>query len=65
VAQGVTGDIRYVRAELSYLFNPIYNLRLQAGYRSRTETSKTGGFPDSQYFFFGLRTNAYQMYQDF
>lgn len=65
VAQGVTGDIRYVRAELSYLFNPVYNLRLQAGYRSRRETSKTGGFPDSQYFYFGLRTNAYQMYQDF
>lgn len=63
--QGTAGEIRYFRAELSYLFNPVYNLRLQLGYRSRMETTAGAGFPDSRYLYFGLRTNVYDMYQDF
>lgn len=65
VGQGVKGQLTYWSAELSYLFNPIYNLRLQCGIRSRRETSAEGGFPDSKHVFFGLRTNMYTSYQDF
>lgn len=65
IGQGVAGKILYYSAELSYLFNPLYNLRFQVGYRSRTETSKEGDFSNSRYFFFGFSTNVYSSYQDF
>ena len=65
IGQGVEGRLTYWKAELSFLFNPVYNLRLQAGYRSREETSAEGGWPNSRYAFFGLRTNVYASYQDF
>ena len=65
IGHGAESRLSYWKAELSYTFNPNYNLRLIAGYRSRTETVKENGIPDSQYLFFGLSTNIYYSYEDF
>jgi hypothetical protein len=65
IGNGEASDLTYWRAELSYIFNPIYNLRLSAGYRSRTETGSAVLYPNSSYLFVGLKTNVYDMYQDF
>lgn len=65
IGNGVVSDISYWIARLSYLFNPVYNLRLEVGYQSRTEVGKAKTLPDSRHFFFGLRTNMYQMYHDY
>lgn len=64
-AQGNEGDLTYLQLEASFTLNPIYNLQLFAGYRSRSETADVGGFPNSSWWSFGLRTNAYDSYQDF
>jgi hypothetical protein len=63
--QGNLGDLTYLRAEAAFTINPLYNLEVHAGYQSRTETSEVGGFPDSRWAYFGLRTNLYNSYQDF
>jgi hypothetical protein len=65
IGHGAEGQLTYWSAELSYIFNPVYNLRLQAGYRSRTETGDASRWPNSEYFYFGLTTNVYESYQDF
>ncbi|MCG8326117.1 MAG: hypothetical protein MI974_00470 [Chitinophagales bacterium] len=66
IGHGEEHNIMYWNAEVSYIFNPIYNLRLTIGHKSRTE-SDNGiiGLPNSHYSFFGLTTNIYKMYQDF
>lgn len=63
--QGNLGELTYLRAEAAFTINPLYNLEVHAGYQSRTETSEVGGFPDSRWAYFGLRTNLYTSYQDF
>ena len=63
--QGNIGDITYIRAEAAFTINPKYNLDVHAGFQDRRETSRVGGFPDSRWAYFGLRTNLYASYQDF
>lgn len=60
IGNGAESRLTYWRAELSYTFNPVYNLRLMAGYRSRMETVVENGLPGSSYVFFGVGTNVYE-----
>lgn len=65
IGNGVESKLMYWRAELNFIANPNYNLRLQLGYQSRSEDATELGLPDSKAFYFGLRTNIYEAYQDF
>lgn len=62
---GVESKLLYWRAEIAYLANPVYNLRLQLGIQSRTEDVPALGLPNSQHIYFGLCTNMYELYQDY
>lgn len=62
---GAVSRLQYLDAELAYLFNPSYNLRLRLGARLRRETGDAPLFPNSEQVFFGLSTNVYRSYQDF
>jgi hypothetical protein len=63
--QGNSSTLTYFRVESTFTLNPRYNLQLHAGYQNRSETAAVGGFPDSRWWYFGLRTNVYDSYQDF
>jgi hypothetical protein len=65
VGNGRASQLLYWRAELNYVINPVYNLRLQAGIQSRTEDEPTLGLPNSRTVYFGLKTNMYDLYQDY
>lgn len=65
IGSGTASQINYWRAEVSYLLNPNYNLRLTVGAQQRTEEVPDLGLPDSQTVYFGLRTNMYTLYQDY
>ena len=65
VGQGQSSDLTYFRIESTFTLNPRYNLQLHAGYQNRSETATVGGFPDSRWWYVGLRTNVYDSYQDF
>ena len=65
VGSGVESELTYWRAEVSYLLNPNYNLRLTLGAQSRSESQADLGLPSAQNIYFGLQTNMYNLYQDF
>ncbi|MEN0003600.1 MAG: capsule assembly Wzi family protein [Bacteroidota bacterium] len=65
IVHGAASELTYWRAEVSYIFNPISNLRLLAGYRSREETVIENGLPDSRAWYVGVGTNLYRGYDDF
>jgi len=65
IGNGIAADLLYWRAELNYIVNPLYNLRLQLGVQHRSGDAVEVGLPDSQTFYLGLRTNMYELYQDF
>ena len=65
VGQGNASNLTFFRIESSFTLNPHYNLQLHAGYQNRSETATVGGFPDSRWFYVGLRTNVYDSYSDF
>lgn len=65
IGNGIASNFLFWRASLSYIINPSYNLRFQIGIQNRHESAESGGLPDSQIFYFGLRTNMYELYQDF
>jgi hypothetical protein len=64
-AQGAQSNIRFMEADLSYCLNPLYNLRIKTGYRSRSETGQSPAWPGDNNFYFGVFTNLYTSYQDF
>ncbi len=65
VGQGEPSILTYFKTEISYILNPIYNLRIEAGAHLRNEKIQIGGFPNSQHFYIGIRTDMYQPYTDF
>lgn len=65
IGSGVESELTYWRAEVSYLLNPNYNLRLTLGAQSRSESQADLGLPAAQNIYFGLQTNMYNLYQDF
>lgn len=65
IGNGTQSTLIYWRATASYLLNPNYNLRLEAGAQSRSEDATALGLPNSQTIYFGLRTNLYELYQDY
>ncbi|MEL6656567.1 MAG: hypothetical protein AAFN81_30690 [Bacteroidota bacterium] len=65
IGSGVESELTYWRAELAYVLNPLYNLRLRLGAQYRTETATAVGLPTAQNIFFGVQTNMYTLYQDY
>ena len=65
IGSGVESDLTYLRAEVEYVLNPLYNLRLRLGAQYRSETAVEVGLPAAQNIFFGLQTNMYNLYQDY
>lgn len=65
VGQGARSQIRFMELDVSYLLNPLYNLRLKAGYMSRSETGPNAAWPGTSNLYFGIFTNLYTSYQDF
>lgn len=65
IGSGTESQISYWKAEASYLLNPHYNLRLTVGAQQRSEDEPVLGLPDSQTIYFGIRTNMYNLYQDY
>ncbi|PSR11092.1 MAG: hypothetical protein DA408_21485 [Bacteroidetes bacterium] len=55
----------YWRAEMNYIVTSLYNPRLQLGVQHRSGDAVEVGLPDSQTIYLGLRTNMYELYQDF
>lgn len=65
VGQGEKSLLSYFKTEVSYILNPLYNLRMEAGVHLRNEKISIGGFSNSQHYFLGIRTDMYQPYTDF
>lgn len=64
IGQGIKTDLFYGQATLAYVFNPKYNLRLEAsliGRQEKNELYKRG----ETIFQFGIRTTFRQFYYDF
>lgn len=65
IGNGNESQLLYWRAEITYLANPLYNLRLELGVQKRSEDNSSIGLPNSQSVYFGLKTNMYELYQSF
>lgn len=68
IGQGVSTNISYLMLRVSYLLNPIYNLRIEAGSTVRVAKANNPApqFNDnSTYLFFGMRTALFNTYFDF
>ncbi|MCK7558103.1 hypothetical protein MKQ70_25090 [Chitinophaga sedimenti] len=64
IGQGLKTDLVYATGSLAYVFNPKYNLRLEASITHRQE--KNSAFTNKETIFqFGLRTSFRQFYYDF
>lgn len=64
IGQGIKTDLLYGQATLAYVFNPKYNLRLEASLISRQE--KNDLYTNKETIFqFGVRTTFRQFYYDF
>ncbi|SEK63483.1 hypothetical protein SAMN05421740_102289 [Parapedobacter koreensis] len=66
IAQGVKNNLLYGDGRVSYLFNPKYNLRIEAGavYR-RQEIPELGKHPQTGMITLGLRGSFRNFYYDF
>jgi hypothetical protein len=65
IGNGIKSKLFYWRAKITYIANPLYNLRLELGVQKRSEDNSALGLPDSQSVYFGLKTDMYELYQDF
>ena len=65
IGQGARSRINFMEADVSYVLNPLYNLRIKAGYQSRAETGPNPAWPGARNLYFGVFTNFYTSYQDF
>lgn len=65
VGNGISSNFTFWRAEIAYIINPSYNLRFQVGAQNRQEDARNVGLPNSRIIYLGLRTNMYEIYQDF
>ncbi|MDB5018987.1 MAG: gliding motility protein RemB, partial [Pedobacter sp.] len=64
VGQGLTTNLRFLEAKVSYLINPKYNLRLELGAVYRNEHS-VDFIENTKLITFGLRSTFRNLYQDF
>lgn len=64
VGQGITTNLYYAEGTVSFLINPKYNLRLEAGALYRDE-SNTLGAKKTTMLTFGLRSTFRNLYHDF
>jgi len=62
--QGIKANLFYAEGTVSYLINPKYNLRLEAGALYRDETSSLSN-NKTVVFTFGLRSTFRSLYHDF
>jgi len=63
VGQGIKTNLYFARAQVSYLLNPKYNLRLELAGVFRRESSI--GIENTQMFTFGIRSGFRNIYHDF
>jgi len=63
VGQGIKTNLYFARAQVSYLLNPKYNLRLELAGVFRRESSI--GIENTQMFTFGIRSSFRNIYHDF
>jgi hypothetical protein len=65
VGQGVKNNVTYIDLMASYIINPVYGLRLEAGVTSRKQT--IAGSPDikTTWIHFGIKTWIPAKYYDF
>jgi hypothetical protein len=64
VGQGVATNLYYGEGTVSYLINPKYNLRFEAGVMLRDESNNLGS-NKTTLFTFGLRSTFRDLYHDF
>lgn len=63
VGQGIKTNLYFARAQVSYLLNPKYNLRLELAGVFRRESSIS--IENTQMFTFGIRSSFRNIYHDF
>lgn len=63
-AQGIKTDFTFLQGKISYLINPKYNLRLEAGATARTEENAVYN-NRTHLITFGLRSSFRNLYDDF
>ena len=64
VGQGITTNLYYAEGTVSFLINPKYNLRLEAGALYRDESNILGAKKTTM-LTFGLRSTFRNLYHDF
>lgn len=64
IGQGLGTDLYYIDTRISYLVNPKYNLRIEAGAVRRKEDNQSA-MSKTSLITFGLRSSFRNLYQDF
>jgi len=64
VGQGVRTSIVYAEAKASYIINPAYGFRIEAGMVYRNQSSEIQNF-NTTFFYIGIRTRLQNLYYDY
>jgi hypothetical protein len=64
VGQGVRTSILYAEIKASYIINPAYGFRVEAGMVVRQQNSEIQNF-NTMYVYFGIRTRLQNLYYDY
>ncbi len=64
IGQGLSTNVHFADAKISYVLNPATNMRIEAGFTYRTENSKKFHYTD-KIFYIGVRVSFRKIFYDF